>query len=181
MPKHYIINQPAPVHVGLGAETAVVRILMPGEAFAAFEEPKEVTGGDSRVHYRVRTATDGSEGWVAVTGDEELQQWSPQYKVLRAITLTRALAANEAAEAIEVVRVLEPDEIVDASEPPVEDKTTGQLRLRCTARDGVSGFVTVREGTSSASPLLVRPATAEEAKQRKRSAFGVPATAAHAS
>merc|ERR1719213_374930 len=61
-PKHFICNQAAALHQGLGAESAVVRVLMPGEAFAAFEDPKEVTGGDSRFHYRVRTSTDGAEG-----------------------------------------------------------------------------------------------------------------------
>merc|ERR1712176_591311 len=98
--------------------------------------------------------------------------------VLRAMTLTRALAANEAAEAIEVVRVLEMDEIVEANEPPVDDKSTGQLRLRCTARDGVSGWVTVREGKSSTSPVLLRPATSDEAKHRKKAA---PNMVAHTS
>merc|ERR1712139_552373 len=50
-PKHYICNQAAPLHAGLGAETSVVRVLMPGEAFAAFEDPKEVSGGELHTIY----------------------------------------------------------------------------------------------------------------------------------
>mmetsp|Transcript_61625 Transcript_61625/g.172185 ORF Transcript_61625/g.172185 Transcript_61625/m.172185 type:complete len:332 (+) Transcript_61625:2-997(+) len=156
--KHYICLQATPVHTGLSADTAVVRVLMPGEAFAAFEEPKAVSGGDCRTLYSVRACTDGSEGWVASTADDEVRRWSARYEVLKAVTLTRTLAANEAAEAIEVVRVLEPGELVDAAEPPTEDKSTGQLRVRCVAiGDKAVGWSTVREGTSATAPLLMAP------------------------
>merc|ERR1712232_939266 len=52
--KIYVCTQASPVHVGLGAESAVVRVLMPGEAFEAFEDPKEVSGGEQRTLYRAR-------------------------------------------------------------------------------------------------------------------------------
>eukprot|EP00438_Fugacium_kawagutii_P011814 Skav229673 [mRNA] locus=scaffold4264:70380:77646:+ [translate_table: standard] len=39
--KHYICRQASPVHSGLGAESGVLHVLMPGEAFMAFEDPKD--------------------------------------------------------------------------------------------------------------------------------------------
>ena len=38
--KHYICREASPVHSGLGAECGVLHVLMPGEAFMAFEDPK---------------------------------------------------------------------------------------------------------------------------------------------
>merc|ERR1712216_135017 len=122
---------------------------MPGEAFAAFEEPKEVSGGEQLTFYKVRAVTDGAEGWVTSGID----------KVLRSVPLTRTLSANEAAEVQEIVRTLEQNEILHAAEHPIEDSSTGQLRLRVVAKsDKAPGWATVREGTA----LLLRPATPEE-------------------
>jgi hypothetical protein len=158
-PKHYICNQAAPLHSGLGAESAVVKVLMPGEAFAAFEEPQEVAGGEKQTAYLAKsTSGDGAEGWVFCgETNRSVFPWSTSYKVLKAVPITRGLIQNEAAEAIEVVRLLEPDELLDVAEPPLEDSSTGQLRVRVSARkDQVVGFVTVREG-SSAESLLIKP------------------------
>jgi len=160
-PKHYICQQATPVHAGLSAESAVVRVLMPGEAFAAFEDPKEVAGGERLTLYKVRSVIDGAGGWVTST-QEEVRPWTARYKVLKTVALTRTLAANEAAEVIEVVRLLEPNELVDAAEHPTEDPSTGQLRVRCVAiSDKTMGWATVREG-SGGGPLLLRPATPED-------------------
>jgi len=75
------------------------------------------------------------------------------------VPLTRTLSANEAAEVQEIVRTLEQNEILHAAEHPIEDSSTGQLRLRVVAKsDKAPGWATVREGTS----LLLRPATPEE-------------------
>merc|ERR1719242_691766 len=101
--KHYICLQASPVHAGLSAESAVVRVLMPGEAFAAFEEPKEVAGGEKLTMYRVRAITDAAEGWVVSTSEDEVQVWSARYKVLKTVSLTKGFPANEAAEVIEVL------------------------------------------------------------------------------
>merc|ERR1712217_753525 len=161
--KHYICLQASPVHAGLSADSAVVRVLMPGEAFAAFEEPKEVAGGEKLTMYRARAITDGAEGWVVSTREEEVQVWSSQYKILKTAALTRTLAANEAAEVIEVIRLLESNELVDIAEQPTEDPSTGQLRTRVIAlKDKSVGWVTVREG-SGAESLLLRPVVPDEA------------------
>merc|ERR1711879_116354 len=78
--------------------------------------------------------------------------------------LTHALAANEAAESVHVVRVLEANEIVEAAAPPVVDISTGDLRIKCVAvNDKASGYATVSSGGSSMASLLLRPATPEEA------------------
>jgi len=159
--KHYVIQKEAPVHAGLSAESPVIRVLMPGEAFAAFEEPKEVSGGEQLTFYKVRAVTDGAEGWVTSGIDKEVRAWSGSYKVLRSVPLTRTLSANEAAEVQEIVRTLEQNEILHAAEHPIEDSSTGQLRLRVVAKnDKAPGWATVREGTA----LLLRPATPEEVK-----------------
>lgn len=39
--KHYVCLQASPVHAGLGEECGVLHVLMPGEAFMAFEDAKE--------------------------------------------------------------------------------------------------------------------------------------------
>lgn len=157
--RHYVIQKEAPVHAGLSAESPVVRVLMPGEAFAAFEDPKEVSGGEQLTFYKVRAVTDGAEGWVTSGIDKEVRPWSASYKVLRSVPLTRTLSANEAAEVQEIVRTLEQNEILHAAEHPIEDSSTGQLRLRVVATsDKAPGWATVREGTA----LLLRPATADE-------------------
>jgi hypothetical protein len=153
-PKHYICNQAAPLHSGLGAESAVVRVLMPGEAFAAFEEPKEVAGGEKQTAYLAKsTSGDGDQGWVFCgETSPSVLSWTTSYKVLKAVPITKGLIQSE-----EVVRLLEPDELLDVAEPPLEDSSTGQLRVRVsTRRDQVVGFVTVREG-SSAESLLIKP------------------------
>jgi hypothetical protein len=164
-PRHYVCLQPSPIHAGLGAESAVVRVLLPGEAFAAFEEPKDVSGGDTRTLYRVRASTDGVEGWIASTSKEEVKPWYSRYKVLRAVPLTGAIAANEAAGSVEVVRALELGEIVEAAEPPTDDPLSGELRVRCVAvSDRAVGWCTVREGNSSSAPLQLQPISPEEEK-----------------
>jgi len=167
--KHYIVKQAAPLHTGLSAESDVVRVLMPGEAFAIHEEPKEVSGGKKNTLYLGRTVTDGSEGWVSCGRPSELSPWSKYYKVLKAVPLQKTLAANEAAESIEVVRLLVFDEILEATEPPMEDPSTGQLRVRLVAKkDKAVGWATVREG-STAESLSLKPIDEQEAMARTTS------------
>jgi len=167
--KHYVCLQATPMHTGLGAEAAVVRVLLPGEAFSAFEDPREVSGGECLTMYKARMTKDGTEGWVTSTLKHEIQPWTARYKVLKTSPLTSTLAANEAAEPVEVMRLLEPGELVDATEQPLEDGSTGQLRVRCVAlKDEAVGFATVREASTGfgAPPLLMRPATKEEANEQ---------------
>lgn len=146
--KHYICREASPVHSGLGPECGVLHVLMPGEAFMAFEDPKEVSGGEQLTIYRVRAVKDGAEGYV-VNSTGEVRPWSPCYKVLSSVPLTQALAANSTVDSIHIIRVLSPDELVDATEPAMEDSSTGQLRIRCIARKDLAiGWVTVRDTVS---------------------------------
>eukprot|EP00930_Biecheleria_cincta_P035264 TRINITY_DN2425_c0_g1_i5.p1 TRINITY_DN2425_c0_g1~~TRINITY_DN2425_c0_g1_i5.p1 ORF type:complete len:1329 (-),score=337.78 TRINITY_DN2425_c0_g1_i5:666-4652(-) len=163
--RHFVCIQACPLHAGLGAESSVVRVLMPGEAFEAFEDPKEVTGGLKRDTYKVRAVRDGADGWVVAQSAGEILPWRKTYKVLKTVPLTKSQPANEAAEVVEVVRVLEPDELVDVSEPPTEDRSSGQLRARCVAqKDQSAGWATVRDGLSS---LHMRPLTEAELIEAK--------------
>eukprot|EP00434_Breviolum_minutum_P037436 symbB.v1.2.033194.t1/scaffold4025.1/size46064/6 len=135
--KHYVCLQASPVHAGLGEECGVLHVLMPGEAFMAFEDAKEV----------FRAVKDGIEGYVVTSG--EVKPWNPCYKVLATVPLTQGLAANSTVDSIHIIRVLSPNELVDATEPAVEDSSTGQLRIRCIARQDLAmGWVTVRDATS---------------------------------
>merc|ERR1712136_358203 len=121
-----------------------------------------VSGGEKQTVYRARSFGDIAEGWI-IASSGEVQMWTSKHKVLRPVPLTRTLAANEAAEVIEVVRLLEPNEIVETTERPPEDPSTGQLRVRCVAlSDKAAGWATVREGATLA--LSLQPATpADEA------------------
>lgn len=162
-PRHYVCLEAAPLHAGLGAESEVVRVLMPGEAFAGYEEPKDVDGADGKTFYKVRTSKDGVEGWIAASKELKAEPWRHRYQVTRTVPLTKTLAANEAAETVEVVRMLDPEELVDAAEPPIEDRSSGQLRVRCsTLRDKVVGWATVRDA-SSRSALVTMTIAPEKA------------------
>mmetsp|Transcript_13655 Transcript_13655/g.39341 ORF Transcript_13655/g.39341 Transcript_13655/m.39341 type:complete len:1266 (+) Transcript_13655:64-3861(+) len=159
-PKHYICLQAAPMHTGLGAESAVVRVLMPGEAFNAFEEPRDVSGGECITMYRARAVRGGAEGWVTTTTAQEVQPWTSRFVVSQAVPLTSALSTNEAVEPFEVYRMLETGELLDLQQQPVEDLTSGSLRARAVATsDALAGWVTVREASGH---LQIRPATAED-------------------
>lgn len=159
-PKHFICSQAAPLHAGLGAESSVVRVLMPGEAFAAFEEPKDVAGAAAQIAYRAKSllGDDSVEGWLfSEASPAQVRPWVSRYRVLKAVPLSKSLAHNEAVEVISVIRLLEPDEILDLPEPPVEDLSTGQLRARIVAKkDNATGWVTVLEG-KTAETMLITP------------------------
>jgi len=150
------------MHSGLGAESAVVRVLMPGEAFAALEEPRKVSGGEQINVYKVRTIKDNKEGWVTNSTTElQVKPWSRRYKVLKPVPLTGGLLANEAAEVVEVLRLLETDELLDIAEHPTPDSSSGLLRLRCMAvRDKLVGWASIRD--SVGGELNVRPVAAGE-------------------
>jgi len=155
---HYVCLKETPLHTGLGAESAVTRVLLPGEAFAAVEDPREVAGGEKLSLYRVRAIIDGARGWVSSSMNEDkVQRWSTRYKVLKPVALTGGLLANEAAEVVEVLRLLETDELLDVVEHPTLDTSTGQLRARCVAlRDKVVGWASVRD--VNGGPMLnMRP------------------------
>merc|ERR1712137_199469 len=128
--KHYVVEQASPMHAGLGAETEVVRVLMPGEAFLAFEAPRAVSGGECLTYYKIRSVKDGITGWVTSSLSKEVQPWVTQYKVLRTVPLTNTLSTNEAIEPVEVLRMLEANEVLTIAEHPVEDDASGMLRAR---------------------------------------------------
>merc|ERR1719193_1235082 len=127
VPKHFVCLQATPMHAALGAESAVVRVLMPGEAFCAFEEPREVSGGECLTLYRVRAAGGGATGWLTSTVAREVQEWTPSFTVVHSVPLTSALCLNEAVEPFEVYRLLEPGEVVRISDPPAVDRASGHL------------------------------------------------------
>lgn len=160
--KHYLCQEATPIHTGLSAESAVTKVLLPGEAFSAFEDPKEVAGGETMTMFRVKGLVGQREGWVFSSALQEVQPWTPRYFVLKAVPLTQTFAANEAADVIEVIRMLQPSELVGILEQPLEDTSTGQLRARCVAlRDKAVGWVTVQDNDGDIS-LQLRPATASE-------------------
>lgn len=157
------------MHTGLSAECPVVRVLMPGEAFNAFQEPKQVSGGECISAWKVRSMKDGVEGWVTSSIRNEVMQWTTKYKVIRPSPLTTTLAANEAAAPVEVIRILEAGETVDVTEQPNEDRSTGQLRVRCVAHsDRAFGWATVREAGGEGAPVLMEPVDETETCLGKR-------------
>lgn len=153
--RHYVCTQAAPVHTGLAAESLVLRLLMPGEAFAAFEEPKEVSGGERLSLYRVRTLTDSMDGWVTCTAAGEVLSWSGRHRISKGTDLTKGFTAELASEGMDVVRFLEAGEIIEVYGIPMEDSLTGRLRVRCAAlKDNAKGWTTVREDSSVGSLIL---------------------------
>jgi hypothetical protein len=164
--RHYIVQSATPVHAGLAADSAVSRTLKPGEAFQAFEEPKEVSGGDRLSYHFVRAVADGAEGWVAAGLQKEVTAWTPTFSVLKSVPLTKSLPANEAAEVQEIIRHLREGEIVEFTEQPVIDASTGLLRARLVAQsDGSTGWATVRGEGSSLELLNMSPATEEQIQE----------------
>eukprot|EP00929_Paragymnodinium_shiwhaense_P000687 TRINITY_DN100920_c0_g1_i1.p1 TRINITY_DN100920_c0_g1~~TRINITY_DN100920_c0_g1_i1.p1 ORF type:complete len:1243 (+),score=364.43 TRINITY_DN100920_c0_g1_i1:167-3895(+) len=166
VPRHYICLEEAPVLSGGEADAPVLRVLSPGNAFAATAAPQDVHAGGKRSLYRVRARKDGLEGQVASTGSEDVIAWTKKVKVLQAVTMTKEPATVEN-PAPDAVRMLEPDELLHAIATPVEDAVSGEARIKVIAdSDKAVGWVAFREGASSTSPVLVRPLLPTEAARR---------------
>jgi len=159
--RHYICLEPTQVHENTVSKSKVLKSLMPGQAFAAFEEPKEVLGASRLQRYRARAVSDGAEGNIICNATEiQLQPWVSRHRLAKEAELTVAafLPAEPTANSISnKVRLLEAGEVVQISGLPLEDPLTGRLRAQCLAsRDQATGWMTVREDSNPSSLILQR-------------------------
>jgi len=158
-PRHYICVEPTQVHEGIASKSKVLKSLLPGEAFAAFEEPKEVSGGSLFQRYRVRAVSDGTDGNLICNPTEcHLQPWVSRHQLAKEAELTVAafLPSEPTATGISnKVRMLEAGEVVQVFGLPLEDPLTGRLRAQCVAsRDKATGWMTVRKDSNPNSLIL---------------------------
>jgi len=160
-PRHYMCLEATQVHESTVSKSKVLKSLMPGQAFAAFEEPKEVSGGSRLQRYRARAVSDGADGNIICNATEiHLQPWVSRHRLAKGAELTAAAFLPAEATAIGIsnkVRLLEAGEVVQVSGLPLEDPLTGRLRAQCLAsRDKAIGWMTVREDSNPSSMILQR-------------------------
>lgn len=158
-PRHYLCVEETQVHESTVSKSKVLKSLLPGQAFAAFEEPKEVSGGSRLQRYRTRAVSDGADGNIICNATEiHLQPWVGRHRLAKETELTvAAFLPSEPTDMSNKVRMLEAGEVVQVSGLPLEDPLTGRLRAQCTAsRDQATGWITVRADSSPKSLILQR-------------------------
>lgn len=138
----YVVLSPTALESGKHSESSTsIRTLEVNESVELLQAPHEEK---SRPSVRVygRAVTDGQVGW-ATFKDGNLRPWSTEYRCLRPVDMTRESNLTE------VVRRLEPGEIVDLLEGPRAAGSSRSLELRGRAtKDGAIGWVSiVREGS----------------------------------
>mmetsp|Transcript_48329 Transcript_48329/g.78522 ORF Transcript_48329/g.78522 Transcript_48329/m.78522 type:complete len:112 (+) Transcript_48329:2-337(+) len=104
---------------------------------------------------RVRSLSDGSEGWFTFTKTCVL--WSPRYRCLKSTDLSDCLDAGKST----LLRKLVLGELVEALDVPELDAASGLVRVRVRAeKDNAVGFATVRESEGAVVFLeAMQPAT----------------------
>jgi len=157
--RHFICVESTQVYESTVSKSKVLKSLIPGEAFAAFEEPKEVSGGSRFQRYKVRAVSDGADGNIICNATEcQLQPWVSRHQLAKEAELTVAafLPSEPTTTSISnKVRMLEAGEVVQVSGLPLEDPLTGRLRAQCVAsRDQAAGWTTVREDSNPSSLIL---------------------------
>jgi len=158
-PRHYLVLQPTQLHAALGATGAPLRELLPGQAFAAFEEPKEVPGNAGLASYRVRTLTDGLEGWASSGPRGPLLPWRTRCTLLCTSELLLDSEPGEGPGEGAGSRPLEAGEALELLGRPAEDSATGRVLARCSLPDGASGWLELGSaGDGGAEAPLLRPA-----------------------
>merc|ERR1711862_5451 len=136
VPKNYAVKKEMDLCRGFDC-TGVVRKIDIGETFKVLEGPKEEKSApEARI--KVRTATDGVEGWVSKGG---LRTWSPEYRVVANTPLQDTRATTDATK---TVRELAKGEKFEYLDGPFEEAK--ELRLKGKAKkDGAIGWVSLKD------------------------------------
>merc|ERR1712176_1701571 len=115
----------------------VMRKIDIGETFKVLDGPKEEKSvPEARI--KVRTATDGVEGWVSKGG---LRPWSPEYRV---VAITPLQDTRGITEATKTVREMAKGEKFEYLDGPFEEGK--ELRLKGKAKkDGAIGWVSFKD------------------------------------
>jgi len=140
--KYYVCKAGAMLESKFVSGSKLLRALEEGELFEAADGPKvESKDGANRV--KGRSLSDGTEGWFTLLIDR-MSPWSPNYKCDASTALNDALEIASA----KILRKLEPGENLEALDAPVEDKSSGALRVQVRAeKDGMSGYATIRSAS----------------------------------
>merc|ERR1712176_6319 len=135
--KNYIVQKEMELCRGFDCAHAMRKIEV-GEAFKVVEGPKEEKSApEARI--KVRTATDGVEGWVSKNG---LRQWSPEYRVVA--NSTPLQDTRNTTETTKIVREMMKGEKFEYLEGPFEEGK--ELRLKGRAKkDGAVGWVSLKD------------------------------------
>jgi len=142
--RHYLCKRGTMLESEMSSGSAVVRKLEEGESFELLEGPQTLEKpGETRV--KVRYPREGKEGWLTLSSSN-MRPWQPRYKCTAQTVLHEALELTS-----KVVRTVQPGEFLEALDTPID--ASGVLRVRVrTEKDGVVGFLTVRE---SQGPVLL--------------------------
>jgi len=151
---HYVVARSVSLESAFKSGSPAVRSLEVSEIFEMLDGPKtEKKEGEQRM--RVRSLSDGSEGWFTFTKTCVL--WSPRYRCLKSTDLSDCLDAGKST----LLRKLVLGELVEALDVPELDAASGLVRVRVRAeKDNAVGFATVRESEGAVVFLeAMQPAT----------------------
>lgn len=125
---------------GVGASSAVVRQLEPGELFEIFEGPTQ----DMRV--RGRALRDSAAGWVTVQEGQGGSCLKAREKPF--LCASRPVKLHERFDdASPAVKSLQVDEVLELLEGPREEITTPEIHLRMRlCKDPMEGWITIQDG-----------------------------------
>lgn len=134
--KLYSIVEDVAMQTDFKSESSEVRRLTAGEAIEVTEGPREEKFVPAN-RAKVRTASDGAEGWLSVK-DGSIKAWSPFYKFAKAGTLYSSKGVKDS-----VVREVAAGEALELQEGPVE--VDGRMWLRGSMKkDGAEGWAPVK-------------------------------------
>jgi len=147
--KHYTVLLNTPLHRVFSSEGAdLVRQLSEGEAFEVLEGPTSEKFDDVN-RTKCLAVSDGAIGWVTVKAN--LRYWNPFHECTASTVMSKTLAGKSS----EVIRRVEPGELVEILDGPMKDAETEMLRVRARAEsDGAVGWVTIKgsQGTLYLAP-----------------------------
>lgn len=132
-------------------EAETLRLMLRGEAVEVSEGPKEEKFAEV-VRLKGRAMRDGAVGWVTLKSGN-LKPWSPFYKCINGTVIHSSLDGKNA----QVVRRIEPGEVVELLDGPSEDSEMGLMRLKGRAeKDGATGWITIK-GNQGTIFLATKP------------------------
>jgi len=124
---------------GVGASSAVVRQLKPGELFEIFEGPTQ-DAATQVMRVRGRALRDSAAGWVTVQCLKATDK--PFLCVSRPVKLHERFDETSPA-----VKSLQVDEVLELMEGPREEVTTPEIHLRVKhCKDPMEGWITLQDG-----------------------------------
>jgi len=125
-----------------------IRTLRSGEVVEVLEGPR-LEGAGSAIRARGKATLDGATGWFTIKsrqGEDCAQPGRSTYTCTTSIALTDGMSISDCS----VLRKIDKGEAMQLLEGPIEDETSGVMRIRAKSlKDGAEGWVTTRGNAGS--------------------------------